>query len=190
MILLSLLAPAVVVQALQQAAPPGAHVEVTAYRATRPCEPQQAEVRGRVDGSGTIALRVAGSGCSGWAFADSHVTVKVMVADKPLQAGEPISASVALRELRRGHETLIEVPEGAVAARAIARGEVIEPASIREPGLEPGQPVRVIVREGGLQLEQAGRALPCPRGRACALLPSGKRVEGRYDGGVLLVEAP
>jgi hypothetical protein len=46
------------------------------------------------------------------------------------------------------------------------------------------------MRAGALSVEQSGRAVPCPRGRACAVLPSGRRVEGRLEDGRILVELP
>ena len=65
----------------------------------------------------------------------------------------------------------------------------MDEASIRI-GPAPGALVAVRIRSGALTVEQSGRAVPCARGLACALLPSGRRVEGRLTDGRLLVELP
>jgi hypothetical protein len=35
-----------------------------------------------------------------------------------------------------------------------------------------------------------GRLVPCSRGVACAVVPTGKHVEGRLEDGTLIVETP
>jgi hypothetical protein len=50
--------------------------------------------------------------------------------------------------------------------------------------------VEVVVRAGDLEITREARAVPCVRGRACALLPGGRRVEGRLLDGRILVEVP
>jgi hypothetical protein len=75
-----------------------------------------------------------------------------------------------------------------VAERPIAAGQVLEERDLRL-GPTPGDDVTVIIRLGTLRVEQVGRAVPCRRGRACAQMPSGKRVEGSWQGGRILVES-
>jgi len=91
--------------------------------------------------------------------------------------------------VRAGHEPLSALPAGALASRTIAAGAQLE-SSLLQVGPRPGEVVTVRLQAGALAVEQAGRALPCPRGRACALLPTGRRVEGRLEGGRILVELP
>ena len=186
---MTLLLPLVVLQALQAAAPAGARVDVTSYRATSACEPERAEVRGALKGSGSIAVRIGGRGCGGWALADARVTAQVLVAAKAARAGEPLEASLEWREVRAGHDALTELPRHAVAAQDIARGQIIEAQAVREAGPAPGAAVRVVILDGALSLEQQGRAAPCVRGRACATLPNGKHVEGTFSDGAIVVEA-
>jgi hypothetical protein len=100
-----------------------------------------------------------------------------------------VQAVAGEAEVRAGHAPLATAPEGAVAARAIPAGAPIEEAMLRR-GPAPGAPVAVVLRSGLIAVETTGRAVPCPRGRACALLPSGRRVEGRLDAGRILVEPP
>jgi hypothetical protein len=50
--------------------------------------------------------------------------------------------------------------------------------------------VVAVIVAGALRVEQQARALPCRAGRACALLPSGRRVEGAWHAGRIVVEAP
>jgi hypothetical protein len=92
-------------------------------------------------------------------------------------------------EVLPGRTPLTALPPGAVASRAIAAGAAIEPGSLRV-GPAPGEPVAVMLRVGDVSVEQTGRALSCARGRACALLPSGRRVEGAFDGTRIQVELP
>ncbi|HUJ26260.1 MAG TPA: hypothetical protein VLW85_09595 [Myxococcales bacterium] len=185
---MTLLLPLVVLHALQQAAPAGARVEVLAWRPQGACEPDSAEVRGPLHGSGSVALRIAGRGCSGWAFADARVTAQVLVATEAAREGQPVHAALEWREVRAGHEALAEIPASAVAARDVARGSVIEASMVREPGPKAGAPVRVVLRDSAITLELVATAVPCARGLACALLPSGKRVEGHFEGDAILVE--
>jgi hypothetical protein len=56
--------------------------------------------------------------------------------------------------------------------------------------LRPGEIVKVMIVSGALVIEQAGRGVPCGRGRSCASLASGKQVEGDLVEGKLVVQAP
>jgi hypothetical protein len=188
---IAVVAPPAVLSALQASLPAGAHVEVLGYRGGA-CEPVTAELRTPFAASGTATVRIAGAGCAGWAFVEARVTAEALVLTRDVRAGEALEGAVepAMREVRAGHTLLATLTPGAIASHHLRRGEAVESGSLRDEGPAPGQPVRVVLRIGAIALEQPGRALPCVRGRACALLPSGKRVEGRLEGGVLLVEAP
>ena len=48
----------------------------------------------------------------------------------------------------------------------------------------------VIVMSGPLAIEVQGRAISCGAGRTCAVLPSGRHVEGHLEEGRLLVDVP
>ena len=50
--------------------------------------------------------------------------------------------------------------------------------------------MKVSVRAGTLSIAQTGRIVSCGRGRTCAVMPSGKHVEGQIVEGQLIVEAP
>jgi len=50
--------------------------------------------------------------------------------------------------------------------------------------------VKVLVRNGALAIETVGRLVACGAGRACAVLASGKHVEGQLADGRLIVEVP
>ncbi len=54
----------------------------------------------------------------------------------------------------------------------------------------PGEAIAVLVQRGSVAVALEGHAVPCARGKACAQLPSGRRVEGRFVDHRLLVEVP
>jgi len=188
-------APAAVRAALARAlAVPGARLEVAGYAPALPprCAASEAEALRPIVASGRAPLRLVGpSGCEGYGFAQVRVYGPALVASRALGAGEPLAPAVSPSEteLRPGHGTLSTLPPGAVAAHAIAAGAAIGPDAVRA-GPRPGDPVAVELRIGDIAVRVTGRALPCARDRACALLPSGRRVEGRLLGDRIAVEAP
>jgi hypothetical protein len=191
-------APAPVRAALSRAlALPGARLEIASWQATLPpgCAAAGAEALRPVVASGPAALRLvgraSGAPCEGWGWARVRVFAPSLVASRPLREGEAVApaSSPAELEVLPGRTPLAALPSGAVASRPIAAGAPIEPTSLRV-GPAPGEPVAVVLRVGDVAVEQTGRALPCARGRACALLPSGRRVEGSFEGGRISVEAP
>lgn len=179
---------------------PGARAEVRAVRLTpgAPCPARRAEVLRPVTGSGEVPLRFSGAApdgraCQAFGWASVRITAPGLVATRTIRAGELLDGAVApgAVELRTGRTApLAAVPPGGRAARTLAAGAAILDGDVRE-GPRPGEPITVVVRiRGGLELTQDGRAVPCARGRACALLPGGRRVEGRPQGGQLILEAP
>jgi hypothetical protein len=64
------------------------------------------------------------------------------------------------------------------------------PAPVPPPGPRAGTSIKIVVRAGALSVEQVGRIVPCTRDAVCAVLPSGKHVEGRVEDGRLIVELP
>jgi len=191
--------PPAVQRALGRAAPAGAEVRVAEYRA-RPapdCRVDGAEV-GALQRSGPVLVRLhgrtaGGRGCDGWAMARVTVIATVAVAARAIRAGEPLEGSFRLepRELRGATGPAPEIRPGAIAARAIAAGQAIDETAIAAAGTRrPGDPITVVVSAGPLLVERPGRLLPCARGRGCALLPGGARVEGVLEGDRLRVEVP
>lgn len=178
---------------------PGARAELTSLRPSLPagCTPLAAASPRPVAASGEVALRVrgaldGGAPCEGWAWARVRVLAKVAVALRPLAEGDSIDTSafdLAEREIAPGRAPLATIPSGATAARSIAAGTALEGVHLRL-GPPPGAAVTVLARVGSLEVEQPGRAVACTRNRACALLPSGRRVEGTFDGARLVVETP
>jgi hypothetical protein len=178
---------------------PGARVQLLAVDPSLPrgCEARAADATAPIAASGRAALRLTGAGadgsrCDGWAWARFRVLSPGLSLVRDVADGEPLAPdalALAEREVRPGREPVAAVPPGATAARALRSGTVLEPQHVRA-GPRPGEPVTVVVRSGALEIEQHGRAVACARGRVCALLPSGRRVEGLLDGGRLVVESP
>jgi hypothetical protein len=194
-------AAATAAQAVDAAlAVPGARAEVVEVRATAgaSCPMARVEALRPVTGSGEVPLRFTGTGddgraCQGFGWARVHVTAAGLVAARTVRAGEPLADAVAPGEieLRPGRPPpLGALPPGARAARTLAAGAPVLGDDVRA-GPGPGEPITVVVRiGGGLEITQDGRAIPCTRGHACAVLPGGRRVEGRFEDGHLLLESP
>jgi flagella basal body P-ring formation protein FlgA len=161
------------------------------------CRFTEAEVPRTFDGSGRVAVRVAGQmprgdRCEAWIWVRVRVVAPVAVTTRALRAGDPLADAVLFqdRELRAGHPPA-RIAAGAVAARVLAAGQVVEPAQVSAPTVRPGERLTVVVVSGALMVEQAGRSVPCARGRTCAVLPSGKHVEGDLvDGRLVVVQGP
>jgi len=191
--------PAAVVEALAVAsAAPGSRVEIRGYRATLPdgCTPNRAEASRPVDQSGRQAIELFGSdaggfACQGWAFVDLKLTADAYVTTRVVKAGEPLedAVRVARREIKPGSRPLHLLPEGARASRDLPSGATILESQVGG-AVTPGEPVKVVLHGHMLAVETSGRAVSCSGGRTCAVLSSGKRVEGRLEGGTLVVEAP
>ena len=177
---------------------PGARLEVVDYQPSLPagCGVARADAPGPVAASGRVALRLSGTlpggaPCDGWAWARVRVFGPALVVTRALRAGEPLAEAVAPgeREIAPGRAPLARLPAGAVAERPLASGMFVEERDLRL-GPRPGEPVAVVVRLGGLLVEQPGHAVACSRGRACALMPSGRRVEGSFENGRIVVGSP
>jgi flagella basal body P-ring formation protein FlgA len=126
--------------------------------------------------------------CTGWLWADVRVMGPTPVARRAIRAGEPVSpGAVRLedREIRAGQAPAV-IGADVVADRLIAAGQVIEPSAVRAAGPRNGEALKVVLVSGGLQIEQLGHALACGRAQ-CAVLPSGKHVEGTLVEGRLMV---
>jgi hypothetical protein len=129
--------------------------------------------------------------CTGWLWADVRVMGPTPVARQSIRAGEPVApGAVRLedREIRAG-QAPATLGADLVADRLIAVGQVIEPSAVRAAGPRNGEALKVVLVSGGLQIEQLGHALACGRAQ-CAVLPSGKHVEGTLLEGRLMVTVP
>lgn len=171
----------------------GARAVVMGYEPRTParCTPQSAQVPRPIAGSGKVAVKLLGKGCSGWAWAKVQVMAPALVTTRPVRAGEPLDGAVTSmeREVSTGRTPAV-LSAGAVASRALPRGLMLEAGHIRGAGPGAGDAIKVIVRSGPLVIEAHGRSVSCGRGRVCAVLPSGKHVEGQLVAGSLLVEVP
>ena len=172
--------------------------EVLAVEGTLPaaCALARAEVPRPVTASGRVAARLTGPAgapgtCDRWAWLRVRVTAPALVTTRELADGASLEGAVRLeeREVTPGRAWLTHLPEGATAARALPANTALDDALLRL-GPRPGGQVAIVMRAGALSVEREGRAVPCRRGRACALLPSGKRLEGTWHGGRIEVESP
>ena len=190
--------PLVVSRALSAgAATPGARVETVDYRGPGRCTATRAEVEQPIGSSGSVSLRSEGRGpggesCRGFARAEARLFARVWVVSRALASGERLEGAITLmeREVQPGHAPLTEVAPGLAVTRPLAAGAVLEASMVHDPSWQSGQSVRVVIRSGGLSLTQSGRLIACAQGRACAQLPSGRRVEGRRSGNELVLEMP
>jgi hypothetical protein len=176
----------------------GARVEVTALDLPAGgCRPGGARGRAEparpIDGSGRVAVKLAGSRqggalCEVTAWVQVKVYAPVPVTRRAVRAGEPLAPAIAMeeREILPGHAPAA-IADGAVADRWLAAGRVVEEAAVRAAGPGAGQTIKVLLVSGGLTVTQMGRVVPCGKGRSCASLGTGKQVEGVIDGDRLVV---
>ncbi len=181
-------------------AAPGARIDnaVEERGSARPldCQVTQAEVAQPIEASGRLAVKISGRAARGghcelWIWARVRVVAPVAVASRALRAGDPLDGAYTTeeRELRLGHAPAVIGPSS-VATRALAAGQMLDASVVAEPTLRSGDVVKVVVVSGSLVIEQTGRAVPCVRGRSCAVLASGKQVEGELVDGRLMVQSP
>lgn len=177
---------------------PGAHLQILQYKPSLPatCTPQKALVP-PVGESGHIALRLFGTlangqPCHGWAWVRLQVFVKAWVTRQSVDVGAPLADMVvsAEKEVVPGRTFLQMLPEGSVAAMPLGPKVALEASHVREKTPEFGNTVTLRMRLGALTVEQEGRWVACARKMACALLPNGKRIEGRWNGQEIVVEPP
>jgi flagella basal body P-ring formation protein FlgA len=199
--------PRVVTEALANAlAVPGARIDVKAWKLSASgCTPESAEVERPIDGSGRYGVKVSGPGCGlatklprtttpgVWGWATVNVFAPVLVTTRSVRSGEALAGAVKEleKEVRPGRvPARFEELGTAKAARPLAAGQLLEAAHVEVLGPVAGSPIRVVVRAGALAITQTGRVVPCGRGRTCAVLPSGKHVEGSMANDTLVVELP
>ena len=155
------------------------------------CVLRQAALDGTITGSGRMPVKLYGQGCTGWGWVRFEVWTPAAVTTRPVRAGERLQPALAVedREVRSGHLGIVP-PPGALAARDLPRGTVLQASHVAGATLASGETVKVIVMSGPLAIEVQGRAISCGAGRTCAVLPSGRHVEGHLEEGRLLVDVP
>lgn len=186
--------PQEVSEALSQALNiPGARIVPTGWEARVPagCRVERASLSGLVTGSARLPVKLHGTACSGWGWVRFEVWAPTATLRRAVRAGEPLQPAMVIREreIRMGRAGFTP-PEGATAARDLPSGTVLAPEHVAGATLAAGETVKVIVLNGGLVVETQGRALGCGGGKTCAILSSGRHVEGRLQDGKLLVELP
>jgi flagella basal body P-ring formation protein FlgA len=171
----------------------GARVVPISYQTTLPrnCRPTTATLPRPIDGTGRFAVQLDGEGCRGWAWLKVEVWAPVMVTTRAVRAGEAIDEAVTAveRQVTAGNPPPALAP-GAVAARSLPRGKAVQASDVRMAAAPSGGPIKVLVRSGPLVIETSGRLITCGRGRTCAVLTSGKHVEGQLADGRLVVDVP
>jgi hypothetical protein len=191
--------PGFVAAALEQTVSlKGARANVTEYRATLPegCTASKATALNPLDSGGRAILRLAGKSaggtpCEGFASIRARMSASVLVTGSFVRRDQPLVGTTIIEERDiTGMADLLDVlPEGALSTRQLSPGTMLTDRMVRAPGPSAGTPVSVVVRSGAITLTQGGRIVPCGSSRSCASLPSGKRVEGVWVDGQLLVEA-
>ena len=155
------------------------------------CVLRQAVLGSAVTGSGRLPVKLYGQGCMGWGWVHFEVWAPTAFTTRPVRAGERLEPALAVedREIKSGHAAFVP-PAGALAARDLPRGTVLQASHVAGAALASGESVKVIVMSGPLAIEVQGRAISCGSGRICAVLPSGRHVEGHLEEGRLLVDVP
>jgi hypothetical protein len=180
---------------------PGARADVVALdRPTTDCvttgRGTRVEVSRPIDGSGRIAVKLIGSRptgatCEVWAWARVRVFATVPVTRRAVRAGEALAPATRTeeREINPGHVPAI-LNDGSLADRSFGAGQMVEAAAVRAAGPRAGEPIKILIVSGALAIEQRGHTVTCSRGRSCAVLPSGKHIEGTLVDGRLVVQLP
>lgn len=176
----------------------GARVEVSRFTVqdAAGCRVDRAEVSSPIEGSGRVSLRLLGQGrdgrpCSSWATATIRLLAQVPVATRAVRTGENLDGAidVAEREVFPGRPP-VQVPTGATATRPLTKGQPVDASAFRARGLAVGSTIKIRVVVGAVSAEQTGRVVSCAQGKTCAVLPSGKHVEGTVQDGRLVVMTP
>jgi hypothetical protein len=185
------LLPSAVSESLSRAlAIPGARIVPLSWSAPEGCNIRSASVPRSIEGSGRVAVKFAGKNCSGWGWVRLEVWSETAVTTRTLRAGEAVESGFAMveQEVHQGRMPFVP-PAGAVALRSLPAGTPLYPGDVSKSSVVAGDPVKIIVAAGAVAIETQGRRVPCARSRACAVLPTGKHVEGHMDdSGRLIVE--
>ena len=155
----------------------------------RPCDATSATINRPIDGSGKFAVKLVGQGCSAWAWLKVDVWAQVPVTTRLVREGERLDDAVTFveRPITSGRAP-VTLSSESVAARPLPRGQAVMPNDVKRTGGNNGDTVKVLVQSGALVVETSGRIVACGRDKTCAVLASGKHVEGRLQNGSLVVE--
>lgn len=183
--------PSAVSESLSHAlAIPGARIVPLSWSAPAGCRIESASVPRSIDGSGRMAVKFAGKNCSGWGWVRLEVWSETAVTTRAVRAGEAVEFAMVEQEVRSGRMPF-EPATGAVAVRSLPAGTTLSPADVGKNGVVAGDPVKIVVASGAVSIETQGRRVGCSRSRDCAVLSSGKHLEGRMDDdGRLIVQVP
>lgn len=172
-------------------------LEIRPHALPSACTIDSAVLDRPITASGRYAARLQGRdpsrvACGGSAWIRVKVVATVIVTARPVRRGERLAEASTReeREVIAGREPLRELPAGAIATRPLPARQLIETFDVRADSPAPGQRILVVAQAGTVSIVQEGRVVPCAQGKTCAQLPSGKRVEGRFEEGRLRVEAP
>ncbi len=171
---------------------PGARIVPITWSAPANCRVRNASVSHAIEGSGRVAVKFYGRGCTGWGWVHLEVWAETAVTTRAVRAGESLASSFAMieQEVRPGRMPFVP-PDGAVAVRGLPSGTTIHATDVGKSAVVAGDPVKILVVSGVLAIEAQGRRIPCAPTRACAVLSSGKHLEGHMDdSGRLIVEVP
>jgi hypothetical protein len=155
----------------------------------RACEASSATINRPIDGSGKFAVKLAGKGCTAWAWLKLDVWAQVPVTTRLVREGERLDDAVTFvdRQITSGRAP-VTLSSESVASRPLPRGQAVMPNDVKRTGGNAGDTVKVMVQSGSLVVETTGRIVGCGRDKTCAVLASGKHVEGRLQNGSLVVE--
>jgi hypothetical protein len=185
--------PSAVSESLTRAlAVPGARIVPLSWSAPSGCPIRSASVSRAIDGSGRVAVKFSGRNCSGWGWVRLEVWSETAITTRAVRAGEAVASGFTMveQEVRPGRMPFIP-PAGAVAVRSLPAGTIIDSGDVSMSASVAGDPIKIVVATGALAVATQGRRVACAGGRACAVLPSGKHVEGHLDdAGHLIVEVP
>ena len=185
--------PSAVSESLSHAlAIPGARIVPLSWSAPTGCQVRNASVPRPIDGSGRVAVKFTGRNCSGWGWVRLEIWSESAVTTRTLRAGEAVESGFAMveQEVKSGRVPFVP-SAGAVAVRSLPAGTALGPKDVSMSAVVAGDPVKIVVAAGAVAIETQGRRVACARSRTCAVLATGKHVEGHMDdSGRLIVEVP
>jgi flagella basal body P-ring formation protein FlgA len=171
---------------------PSGRIVPLRFSPPRGCRTVKANVPRPIAASGRVAVQIIGRGCSGWGWVEIEVWANTSVTTRVVRSGEMLaSASTVMERAIRSGQMPFIAPADAIAARSLPMGAVLRPDDVSRTNVSLGDPIKVVFVAGVVAIETQGRRSNCLRSRDCAVLPSGKHVEGHIDEtGRLLVEVP
>jgi len=124
--------PGEVSESLQRAlVVPGARIVPLSWSGSKQCRIRNASVPRAVDGSGRVAVKFSGAGCSGWGWVRLEVWAETTVTTHTVRGGEALSGAIATveREIHPGCMPFV-APAGAVALHSLPAGTVLDASDV------------------------------------------------------------